>query len=155
MYMYDRDLSSQCIFKYCYFVLYMHLYTCNSNFVIDSNSCFFFVVNNPPSVNPDGGDDRIEYVTEGSSITLTCTRDNNNAGGDLYQWIHPNGQMTPGAPSDSPVQVTLNNINRNEDGVYICQGSRDGMLDSALKNNVTLNVQCELPVLLHILYCFF
>ena len=81
-----------------------------------------------------------------------CTRDSNNAGGDLYQWIHPNGQMTPGVPEDSPVQVTLNNIKRNEIGVYICQGSRNGVTDSALKNEVTLNVQCELPVLLHVLY---
>ena len=76
-------------------------------------------MNNPPTLKPDGGDDRIEYVTEGSNIILTCTRDTNNAGGDLYQWIHPNGQMTPGAPADSPVQVTLNNINREESGMYI------------------------------------
>ena len=110
-------------------------------------------MNNPPTLNPDGGDDRIEYVTEGSNITLTCTRDSTNAPGDLYQWIHPNCQMTPSTPADSPVQLTLNNINREESGVYICQGSRNRITDSALKNNVTLNVQCELPVLLHVLYC--
>ena len=106
-------------------------------------------MNNPPTLNPDGGDDRIVDVIEGSNITFTCTRDSNNAPGDLYQWIHPNSQMTPGAPEDSPVQVTLKNINRNEDGVYICLGSRNGVTDSALKNNVTLNVQCEL--LVHVL----
>ena len=112
------------------------------------------IVNNPPTLNPDGGDDRIEYVTERSNINLTCTRDSNNAPGDLYQWIHPNGQMTPSTPADSPVQLTLNNINRFEDGVYICQGSRNGVIYSALlKNNVTLKVQCELPVLVHVLYC--
>ena len=98
---------------------------------------------NPPTLNPDGGDDRIEYVTEGSHITLNCTRDSNNADGDLYQWIHPNGQMTPGAPTDSPVQVTFNSTTREKSGVYICQGSRNGVTDSALQNNVTLNVQCE------------
>ena len=110
-------------------------------------------MNNPPTLNPDGSDDRIVDVTESSIITLTCTRDSNNAPGDLYQWIHSNGQMTPGAPTDSPVQVTLNNISRNENGVYICQGSRNGVTVSALKNNVTLNVQCELPLLVHVLYC--
>ena len=114
-------------------------------------------MNNPPTLNPDGGDDRTVDVTEGSNITLNCTRDSNNAPGDLYQWIHPDGQMTPGAPDDappdSPVQVTLNNINREDNGVYICQGFRNLVPDSALKNNVTLNVQCELPVLLHVLYC--
>ena len=101
------------------------------------------IVNNPPTLNPDGGDDRIEYVTEGSNINLSCTRDSNNAPGDLYQWTHPNGLMTPGAPTDSPVQLTLNNINREECGIYICQGSRNGVTDSALQNDVTLNVQCE------------
>ena len=104
-------------------------------------------MNNPPTLNPDGGDDRTVDVIEGSNINFTCTRDSNNSVGDLYQWTHPNGQMTPGAPTNFPVQVTLNNINRNEDGVYTCQGSRNGVNDSALKNNVTLNVQCELPVL--------
>ena len=113
--------------------------------VTSITSCFF-IVNNPPTLNPDGGDDRIVYVSEGSNITLTCTRDSNNSDGDLYQWIHPNGQMTPGTPEDSPVQVTLNNIKRNKIGVYVCQGSRNGVIDSALKNEVTLNVQCELPV---------
>ena len=66
--------------------------------------------------------------------------------------------MTPKAPADSPVQVTLNSITREENGVYICQGSRNGVTDFALKNNVTLNVQCELPVLLYYtcnLLCFF
>ena len=113
-------------------------------------SCFF-IVNYPPTLNPAGGDDRTVDVTEGSNITLTCTRDSNNADGDLYQWIHPNGQMTLGVPEDSPVQVTLNKIKRNEIGVYICQGSRNGVTVSALKNKLTLNVQCELPVLLHVL----
>ena len=107
-------------------------------------------MNNPPTLNPDGGDDRIVYVTEGSNITLTCTRDSSNAPGDLYQWIHPDGQMTPKAPYDSPVQVTFNNISRNEDGVYICQGSRNGVTDSALQNNVTLIVQRELHLLLNV-----
>ena len=121
-------------------------------FIIYNN----YVVNNPRTINPDGVDDRIEYVTEGSNITLTCTRDHNNAPGDLYQWIHPNGQMTLEVSIDSPIQVTLNNINREERGVYTCQGSRNGVTDSALKNNVTLNViQCELhlfsnPVILHL-----
>ena len=114
-------------------------------------------MNNPPTLNPDGGDDRTVDIIEGSNINLTCTRNSENTDGDLYQWIHPNGQMTPGAPAnalpDSPVQVTLNNINREESGEYICQGSRDGVTDSTLKNKVTLNVQCELPVLLHVLYC--
>ena len=100
-------------------------------------------MNNPPTLSPDGGVDRIEYVTEGSNIRLNCTRDSNNAKNDLYQWIHPNGQMTPGAPTDSPVQVSLNSITREESGLYICQGSRNGVTDSALQNNVTLNVQCE------------
>ena len=104
-------------------------------------------MNNPPTLDPDGGDDNIVYVTEGSHITLTCTRDTDNTGGDLYQWIHPNGQMTPGVPTNSPVQVTVNNFNREKSGVYICQGSRNGVTNSALKNNVTLNVQCEFPVL--------
>ena len=104
-------------------------------------------MNNPPTLNPDGGDDRIVYVTEGSNITLTCTRDTNNAPGDLYQWIYPNDQMTPGTPADSPVQVTLNNITRNGNGVYICQGSRNGVTDSALQSNVTLIVQRELHLL--------
>ena len=108
------------------------------------------IVNNPPTLNPDGGDDRTVYVIEGSRITLTCTRDTNNGYGDLYQWIHPNGQLTSGTPADSPVQVTLNNVNRNEDGVYICQGSRNGVIDSALKNNVTLKIQCEL-----LCYCMY
>ena len=103
----------------------------------------FMIVNNPPTLNPGGGDDRIVYVTERSNITLTCTRDTNNAPGDLYQWIHPDGLMTPGAPDDSPVQVTLKNINREESGIYICQGSRNGVTDSALQNNVTLNVRCD------------
>ena len=110
-------------------------------------------MNNPPTLNPDGGDDRVVYVTEGFNITLTCTRDSENSDGDLYQWIHSNSQMTPGAPTDSPVQLSLNNINRKERGVYICQGSRNGVTVSALKNNVTLNVQCELPVLVHVLHC--
>ena len=119
----------------------------------------FFLVNNPPTLDPNGGDDRTVDVTEGSNITLTCTRDSNNAAGDLYKWIHPNGQMTPGTPTDSPVQVTFNNISRNEDGVHICQGSRHGVTYSSLKNDVTLNVQCELPVLfihsLRFFYTFF
>ena len=101
------------------------------------------IVNYPPTLNPDGGDNRTVNVIEGSNINLTCIRDTNNAPGDLYQWIHPSGQMTPGAPADSPVQVTLNNIIREESGVYICQGYRNGVSNSALKNNVTLNVQCE------------
>ena len=105
-------------------------------------------VNNPPTLNPDGDGDRTVDVIEGSSIILTC--DSNSAIGDLYQWIHPNGLMTPGAPASSPVQVTLNTITRNESGVYICQGSRNGTIDSTLKNNVTLNVQCKL---IHIFYC--
>ena len=105
-------------------------------------------VNDPPTLNPDGGGDRTVDVIEGSSIILTCY--SNSAIGDLYQWIHPNGLMTPGAPANSPIEVTLNNITRNESGVYICQGSRNGTIDSTLKNNVTLNVQCEL---LHIFYC--
>ena len=100
-------------------------------------------MNNPPTLNPDGGDDRTLNVTEGSNITLTCTRDSNNGDGDLYQWIHPNGQMTPGAPADSPVQLTLNSITREESGVYICQGSRNEVTDSALRNYMTLSVQCE------------
>ena len=104
-------------------------------------------MNNPPTLNPDGGDDRMEYVTEGSNITLTCTRNTNNPSGDLYQWIHPNGRMTPRAPTDSPVQVTLNNITRNGNGVYICQGSRNGLTNSALQSNVTLIVQRELHLL--------
>ena len=106
-----------------------------------------YVVNNPPTLNPDGGDDRIVYVTEGSNITLTCTHDSNNAGGDLYQWIHPNGQITPGAPADSPVQVALKRITQEESGVYICQGSRNGLTDFALQSNVTLIVQRELHLL--------
>ena len=70
---------------------------------------FFFVflfisVNNSPILNTDGCDGGIVNVTKGSKVTLTCTRDSENAPGDLYQWIHPNGQMTPGAPADSPVQ---------------------------------------------------
>ena len=101
------------------------------------------IVNNPPTLNPNGGNDRTVDVIEGSNINLTCTRDSNNADGDLYQWIHPNGLMTPGAPTESPVLVTLNSITREESGVYICQGSRNGVTDSALQNNVTLNVQCE------------
>ena len=102
-------------------------------------------MNNPPTLNPDGGDDRTVNVTEGSNITLTCTRDSNNAFGDLYQWIHPNGQMTPVlAPADSPVQLTLNSITREESGVYICQGSRNGIIDSALRSYITLSVQREL-----------
>ena len=110
---------------------------------------YWHEVNDPPTLNPDGGDDRTVDVTEGSSIILTCY--SNSAVGDLYQWIHPNGLMTPGAPANSPVQFTLNTITRNESGVYICQGSRNGTIDSTLKNNVTLNVQCEL---LHIIfYC--
>ena len=105
-------------------------------------------MNNPPTLTPDGGDDRTVYITEGSTITLTCTRDSNNAGGDLYQWIHPDGQMTPAlSPADSPVQVTLNNITRNGNGVYICQGTRNGVTDSALQSNVTLIVQRELHLL--------
>ena len=110
-----------------------------------------FVVNNPPTLNPDGGDDRTVYVTEGSNVALTCTRDTNNAPGDLYQWIHPNGQMTPRVPGDSPVQVTLNNITRNGNGVYICQGSRNGVTDSVLQSNVTLIVQRELYLLSNVL----
>ena len=110
-------------------------------------------MNNPPILNPDGGDDRTVDFNENSNITLTCTRDTNNAPGDLYQWTHPNGQMTPGAPTNSPVQVTFNHTTKEENGVYICQGSRNGAVDSALKNNVTLNVQCELHVLVHVLYC--
>ena len=101
-------------------------------------------MNNPPTLNPDGGDDRTVDVYENSNIALTCTRDTYNAPGDLYQWTHPNGQMTPWAPTNSPVQLTINNINRNDDGVYICQGFRNGVTDSALKNNVILNVQREL-----------
>ena len=101
------------------------------------------IVNNPPTLNPVGVDNRTVNVTECYNINLTCTRDSNNAPGDLYQWIHPNGQMTPGAPADSPVQVTLNSITREESGMYICQGSRNGVTDSALKNNVSLNVQYD------------
>ena len=101
------------------------------------------IVNNPPTLNPDGGDNRTVDVIEGSNINLTCTRDSNNADGDLYQWIHPNGLMTPGTPGESPVQVTLNSITREENGVYICQGSRNGVTLSALQIAVTLNVQCE------------
>ena len=103
----------------------------------------FVLVNNPPTLNLDGGDDKTVNVTKSSNITLTCTRDSENAPGDLYQWIHPNGLMTPGAPTDSPVQLTLNSITREESGMYICQGSRNGVTLSALNNNVTLNVQCE------------
>ena len=106
-----------------------------------------YVVNNPPTLTPDGGDDKIVYVIEGSNITLTCTRDTNNAPGGLYQWIHPDGQMTPGAPADSPVQVTIKHITREENGIYICQGSRNGVADFALQSNVTLIVQRELHLL--------
>ena len=110
---------------------------------------FFFVflfisVNNSPILNTDGCDGGIVNVTKGSKVTLTCTRDSENAPGDLYQWIHPNGQLTPGAPADSPVEVILNNITRNESGMYICQGSRNGISYSALQSNVRLNAQCEL-----------
>ena len=101
-------------------------------------------MNNPPTLSPDGGDDKTVNVTEGSNITLMCTRDSNNAPGDLYKWIHPNGQMTPGASADSPVQLTLNSITREESGVYICQGSRNGINDSALRSYITLSVQREL-----------
>ena len=101
-------------------------------------------MNNPPTLSPDGGDDKTVNVTEGSNITLTCTRDSNNAPGDLYQWIHPNGQMTPGVSADSPVQLTLRSITREESGVYICQGSRNGIIDSALRSYMTLSVQREL-----------
>ena len=104
-------------------------------------------MNNPPTLNPEGGDDIIEYVTDGSNITLTCTCDSNNAGGDLYQWIHPDCQMTPETPYDSPVQVTLDNITRNGNGIYICQGSKNGVTDYALQSNVTLIVHCELHLL--------
>ena len=104
-------------------------------------------MNNPPILNPDGGNDRTVDVNENSSIILTCTRDTNNTPGDLYQWTHPNGQMTPRVPTNSPVQLTLNNINKEESGVYICQGSRNGVTNSALNNNVALNVLRELPVL--------
>ena len=100
-------------------------------------------MNNPPTLIPDGGDNRTLNVTEGSNINLTCTRDTNNAPGDLYQWIHPNGLMTPGAPANSPVRVTLNSITREESGVYICQGSRNGVTLSALQIAVAINVQCE------------
>ena len=109
-------------------------------------------MNNPSTLNPDGGDDRTVDVIEGSNITLTCTRDTNNAPGDLYQWIHPDGQMTPRAPTDSPVSVTINSITREGSGMYICQGSRNGITDSALSNNVTLNVQCELHQCCHYMY---
>ena len=101
------------------------------------------IVNNPPTLNPVGVDNRTVNVTECHNINLTCTRDSNNAPGDLYQWIHPNGQMTPRVPADSPVQVTLNGIKREESGMYICQGSRNGITDSDLKNNVSLNVQYD------------
>ena len=103
----------------------------------------FILVNNSPILNTDGCDDGIVNVTKGSKVTLTCTRDSENAPGDLYQLIHPNGQLTPGAPADSPVEVTLNNITIKESGVYICQGSRNGISYSALQSNVTLNAQCE------------
>ena len=105
---------------------------------------FIIIVNNPPTLNPDGGGDRTVDVIEGSNINLTCTRGSYNAPGDLYQWIHPNGQITPGAPTNSTVQVIIYSITREESGVYICQGFRNGSDDSALKSYVTLNVQCEL-----------
>ena len=108
-------------------------------------------MNNPPTLSPGGGNDRIEYVTEGFNITLTCTRDSNNAPGDLYQWIHPNGQITPGAPADSPVEIKLNRITIEESGIYICQGSRNGVTDFALQSNLTLIVQRELHLLSNIL----
>ena len=96
------------------------------------------IVNYPPTLIPDGGDNRTVDVTECYNINLTCTRDSNNAPGDLYQWIHPNGQMTPRVPADSPVQLSLNSITREESGMYICQGSRNGVTLSALRNNVSL-----------------
>ena len=112
-------------------------------------------MNNPPTLNPGGDNDCIEYVTEGFNITLTCTRDSNNAPGDLYQWIHPNGQITPGAPADSPVEIKLNGITIEESGIYICQGSRNGVTDFALQSNLTLIVQRELHILSNILKTYY
>ena len=97
--------NNNTVMKLLYILYILHA----QNIFIHLELFVIIVVNNPPTLNPDGGDDRTLYVTEGSNIYLTCTRDSNNAPGDLYHWIHPNGQMTPGAPTDhdSPVQVYL------------------------------------------------
>ena len=103
-----------------------------------------YIATFPPTLDPSGGNSRIVNVTEGSDITLTCTRECDNTNGDLYQWIYPDSRISPAPPGDSPVHITLNNIDRTESGVYSCVATRSTIPNKTISyTELTVNVQCK------------
>ncbi len=83
-------------------------------------------------------------VTEGSNLTLRCTRNSssNPPNYDMYRWTLPNGSVIPDHAIQSPAVMILHNVSRMQGGVYNCTGIIPST-SSTVTSQITVNVQCK------------
>ena len=82
-------------------------------------------------------------VTEGTNLNLLC-RDPGNTGTTRYQWFDDTGSSLTGVSNTPPLVLFFTNIQRNSNGLYICQSTKTNVPGVIKMANVTINVQCKL-----------
>ena len=108
---------------------------------------------NFPSITPDTSQ---LNISEGVNATLTCTSDPSNTRNDVYQWILPNGDVSPPQPASSPLDLKLTVVNRDQSGLYVCTGTRPGTAKT-VNVSITIFVHCKLSCadcIIFLLFCY-
>ena len=80
------------------------------------------------------------FRTEGETVTLSCSNEDNPDLNELFMWLDSEGVAldTPGIVR--PHNLILANATRSQSGVYVCVVSVGGV---SLSVNTTLIVQCK------------
>ena len=107
-----------------------------------SNVHTLTIVFKDPTLSPDGGSDMTVDVTEGTHLTLSC-RDPGNTGITTYRWFDSTGSPLTTLSATPPLSLTLNNIQRESSGLYICRSTKNNVPGVIKMSNVTINVQCK------------
>ena len=94
---------------------------------------------NPPLII--GSELGATIVTEGQTVTLSCVSNNDNPSLiEEFQWFDPDGVALGQIGITEPHFLTLDNVTRDQSGVYTCTISTGGISSS---DNITLVVQCK------------
>ena len=80
------------------------------------------------------------FGIEGETVTLDCSNQDNANLNEEFRWFDSEGIALDSFGVVRPHVLTLNNVTRDQSGVYTCVVSNGGV---SLSVNTTLIVQCK------------
>ena len=104
-----------------------------------------------PAVSPNG----TVNVTEGSSLTLTCSNPG-NTGMPRYVWINDtDDSYLTAIINNPPLNLSLTNVQRTAGGNYTCRSNYADLPGINRDTTVTVNVNCKFDLIMATLFIGF